>query len=184
MSAARRCSLALALLGTGLLALVLSPAARPPSGPALAHAAVVRTEVVAEKTTKTHTHSSSTTDRYTCRSRLIEIFPIDCGPPTDTPRAGPTFSFSNSAAQVSLPPTATPRPAPTATPTPLDTPFPAEVPNGDTGTSTVTSTSGSAALPASGGSGSGRGLGVPLVAGLVLLVLLGGGAGMAVLRLR
>jgi hypothetical protein len=188
VSAARRCSLALALLGIGLLALVLSPAARPSSGPGVAHAAVARTEVVAEKTTRTHTtHTHSTTsDRFACPSRLIEIFPIDCGAPTDTPRAGPTFSFTNSAGQVSIPPTATPRPAPTATATPLDTPFPADIPNGDTGASTVTSTSGSATLPASGGGGggSGRGVGIPLVAGLVVLVLLGGSAGMAVLRLR
>jgi hypothetical protein len=187
---ARRCALALALLGAGLLALVLSPAGGPSSAPAVAaRAAVARTEVVAEKTSKTHTsHSHSTTttttDRFTCPGRLIDIFPIDCGPPTDTPRAGPTFSFINSAGQVSIPPTATPRPAPTATPTPLDTPFPADLPGADPGTPAVTSTSGSAALPASGGGGSGRGMGVPLVAGLVILVLLGGSAGMAVLRLR
>ncbi|MDB5068253.1 MAG: hypothetical protein JWM18_4687 [Chloroflexi bacterium] len=187
MTPARRCALALALLGIGLLALVLSPAGRPSSVPAVAaRAAVARTEVVAEKTSRTHTsHSRSTsTDRFACPSRLIEIFPIDCGQPTDTPRPGPTFSFTNSAGQVSIPPTATPRPAPTATPTPLDTPFPSDLPGGDPGTAAVTSTSGSAALPASGGGGSGRGMGVPLVAGLVILVLLGGSAGMAVLRLR
>ena len=186
MTPARRCALALALLGVGLLALVLNPAARPSSGPAaVARAAVARTEVVAEKTTKTHTRSRSTsTDRFTCPSRLVEIFPAACGQPTDTPRAGPTFRFTNSAGQVSIPPTATPRPAPTATPTPLDTPFPSDLPAGDTETSAVTSTSGSAVLPASGGGGSSRGMGMPLVAGLVILVLLGGSAGMAVLRLR
>jgi hypothetical protein len=184
---ARRCALALALLGVGLLALVLSPAGRPPSAPAVvARAAVARTEVVAEKTTRTHTRSRSTsTDRFTCPSRLIEIFPAACGQPTDTPRAGRTFSFTNSAGQVSIPPTATPRPAPTASPTPLDTPSPSDLPAGDPGSSAVTSTSGSAVVaPASGGGGSGRGMGVPVVAGLVILVLLGGGAGMAVLRLR
>jgi hypothetical protein len=183
---ARRCALAVALLGAGMLALVLSPARRPSSGPAaVARAAVARTEVVAEKTTRTHTHRHSTsTDRFTCPTPLIEVFPAACGQPTDTPRAGPTFRFTNSAGQVSIPPTATPRPAPTAPPTPLDTPFPSDLPAGDTGTSAVTSTSGSAVLSASGGGGSGREMGVPLVAGLVILLLLGGSAGMAVLRLR
>jgi hypothetical protein len=185
---ARRCALAVALLGAGLLALVLSPAGRPSSGPAaVARAAVARTEVVAEKTTRTHTHThshSTSTDRFTCPTRLIEILPAACGQTTDTPRAGPTFSFTNSGGQVSIPPTATPRPAPTATPTPLDTPFPSDLPAGDSGTSAVTSTSGSAVLPASGGGGSDRGMGVPLVAGLMILLLLGGSAGMAVLRLR
>jgi hypothetical protein len=185
---ARRCALALALLGVGLLALVLSPAGQPSSAPAVAaRAAVARTEVVAEKTSKTHTghHSATTTTgRFACPSRLVEIFPAACGQPTDTPQAGPTFSFTNAAGQVSIPPTATPRPAPTAAPTPLDTPLPSDLPGVDPGTPAVTSTSGSAALPASGGGGSGRGMGVPLVAGLVILVLLGGSAGMAVLRLR
>jgi hypothetical protein len=186
---ARRCALALALLGVGLLALVLSPAGQPPSVPTVvARAAVARTEVVAEKTSRTHTghHSTSTTttDRFACPGRLVEIFPAACGQPTDTPQAGPTFSFTNAAGQVSIPPTATPRPAPTAAPTAVDTPLPSDLPGVDPGTPAVTSTSASAALPASGGGGSGRGMGVPLVAGLVILLLLGGSAGMAVLRLR
>jgi hypothetical protein len=186
VTAARRCSLALALLVCGMVALLLSPAGRP--APAPAHAAVMRSEVVAEKTStssRTHTtHTHSTPDTIACPTRLIEILPADCAP-TATPAPGPTFSFTNSAGQVSIPPTATPRPAPPPTATPLDTPFPAEATGGDAATSTSGATSSSAALPASGAGGShGGGFGVPLLAVLVILVLLGGTAGLAVLRLR
>jgi hypothetical protein len=189
VTAARRCSLALALLCCGLVALLLSPAGRPAPAPALvAHAAVERSEVVAEKTssssrTHTHTHSTSNTESSPCPPRLIEIFPSDCSPAA-TPAPGPTFSFTNSAGQVSIPPTATPRPAPAPTATPLDTPFPAEATGGDAATTTG-ATSTPAELPASGpGASHGGGFGVPLLAALVILVLLGGTAGLAVLRLR
>jgi hypothetical protein len=189
VTAARRCSLALALLGCGLVALLLSPVGRPAPAPALvAHAAVERSEVVAEKTstsrTHTHTHSTSSTEGSPCPPRLIEIFPSDCSPAA-TPAPGPTFSFTNTAGQVSIPPTATPRPAPPPTATPLDTPFPAEATGGDAATTTTGAPSTSAELPASGaGASHGGGFRVPLLAALVILVLLGGTAGLAVLRLR
>lgn len=189
MTARRRCALALTVLGAALIALLLTPGPpAAPGRPATARAAVARTVVVAKHTHTHHTSSDSSSDSnsFPCSSRFTDWFPGAC--PPDTPTPGPTFSFTNSANDVSIPPTATPRPVQTSPPTPQDTPYPTDLPvgAGDTTTST-TSTSSSDLLPATGGRSSGSGggaTGLWVLGGLVLLVLLGGTAGLAVLRLR
>jgi hypothetical protein len=188
VTAARHSAIALLPLAGGLLALLLSPGGRIAPAPTLAtRAAVEAPRALADQTTttRTHHHHHTSTDTFSCPSRFIDILPPDdC--PTETPAPAETFTFTNSAASVSIPPTATPRPVPTAAPTPVDTPFPTDVGSGPAATDTTTSITGPAALPASGGGrrSGGGGLGVPILAALGILVLLGGTAGLAVLRLR
>jgi len=175
------------VLLAGMVALVLTPGGRLPPPQVTARAVAGQPEQPAARST-THTHTSSGENTPTpCPRRLLGLFP-ECSRPTDEPTAPSTFSFTNSAAQVSIPPTATPRPAPTPAPTAETTPIPSDL--GDQGGGAATrSSSGSAqlthaALPATGRDAPGGGITRPLLAVLAVLLLLGGGAGLLVLRLR
>lgn len=181
MTPARRCSLALAVLALCLLALALTPAARGLHQPPVARAAVARPVVVEQHSTHTH-HGHSTDTATPCPRHLLDILTGGCGSPSDTPAAGPTFSFTNSAGSVSIPPTATPRPASTPPPTAAATPVPTD--SGVSDTTTTTITGGPDTVPPVTGRGSGGGTALALVLGFVLLVVVGGGAGLAVMRLR